>query len=169
MENQLFWFNESDIIVKLVGNTFTTHRKISPREEEIINQYIIKVVFKNEENPTVHNGGVNPTLEKRQNEIKSKLEQQKAQGQFADYIEDEVKNLIDSSMKNYYFEMIGDFIIRYKELEEGPEKAEVMLGLYELVSNYNKIVPANKTIVDMTTLIGETDEGKDSSTRTKSK
>jgi len=153
--SNLFWFDNSAIMVRLNGDKYTTHRKITKKEEERIEYYLKNEVFKGDESVVLVNNGVNYNLKQEYNKI---LAKKNAEETFKPNVTKAVQELIDSSMEAYYFEQIGEYIIKFKDLEEGLEKANVLSGLYELLMVYNKFVPKEKQILDINILLGETNE-----------
>jgi RNA-binding protein YhbY len=135
-------------MVKLVGNRFTSHRKISEREKEVIEDYLKREVFKEDDVTLVYNG-VNQTLIKEYNKMYAPEPTSKPttmNAAKAREAQKAVNEVINKAMEAYYFEKIGDFLIQYRDMEAGPEKGTVLMGLYEMVQAYNKYVPKEKRI-----------------------
>lgn len=147
---ELLYFSSCDlmILVKYVelenSLSYTSHRKLTFGEKVVVEQYLLNKIaiktdyFKGCESVLTYQG-VDSKLVRELNQfhLKNTLKSLKDK---EDDIDTSVKAVIDSSLSNYYFEQIGNFIL---ELREASIKADFdvedyKLRLEELIDAYNK-------------------------------
>ncbi len=127
---ELLYFSSSDVMVQVSYTKETnlieyyTHRKLTFGERVIVEQYLLNnVAIKTEyykRVPSVLNySGVDSKLVKDLNQfhLKNTINVLKDKEK---EVETSVKNLIDKSMANYYFEQIGNTIIDLRKMVEKP-------------------------------------------------
>lgn len=151
---ELFYFSNSDVMVQVHYDDtenvlrYTSHRKISEREREIIEQYIknhvvTEIEQKSLKETILNYGGIDSKLTYNLDQFhlerrKADKEKEEATNSAADSA---VKDLISNSMENYYFEKIGETLIKIHKIEDtaesGKAKEAYHLDLLELVQAYN--------------------------------
>ena len=149
--NELLYFSASDLMVQVMYErednslNYYTHRKLTFGERVIVEQYLLtNVAVKTEyykKHPANFNyAGVSNTLVKELNQfhLKNTMNVLKKKDKAVD---DQVKNLIEQSMENYYFEQIGCKLLEIREALKGPISEEDSekhhWQLKELIDAYN--------------------------------
>lgn len=137
---ELLYFSSSDLMIQVSYKKddnsihYFSHRKLSFGERVIVEQYLLtNVAVKTEyykKHPAMLNYiGINSKLVKElnqfhlQNTISILKEKEKE-------VDDSVKDLIDQSMSNYYFEQIGNTILELRQVVED-SKRDKCLSDYE--------------------------------------
>ncbi len=148
---ELFYFSHSDLMIQVEPDQqtktyqYSSHRKITFSEREIVERYLINnVVEKTEINPNnpacLCYTGIDIDLEKefkqfQQNKTNKILSTKEKT------IDNAVESLIAKSMSNYYFEQIGDTILELKKMIRKSPTANDLTSckqnLVELVKAYN--------------------------------
>jgi hypothetical protein len=147
---ELLYFSSSDLMIQVryqqEGNSllYSSHRKLTFGERVIVEQYLLtNIAVKTEyykKHPAVLNyQGVENKLVKELNQfhLKNTLKNLKDKEQD---VEDSVKDLIDTSMSNYYFEQIGNVILELRQVAEASLDGDVdeyRTRLQELIEAYN--------------------------------
>lgn len=148
---ELLYFASSDVMVQVVYKPqpnaldYYSHRKLSFGERIIVEQYLlnniaIKTDYYNKHPSMLNYIGINSELVKELNQFHlrntiSGLQQKEKE------VEGSVKELIDSSLSNYYFEQIGNVIIDIRNLIKSEySNSDIELHknrLLELLDAYN--------------------------------
>jgi hypothetical protein len=149
---ELLYFSSSDLMIEVdydaEENTlqYCSHRNLTFGERLIVEQYLltniaVKTDYYKKCPARLNYSGTKIKLVKELNQfhLKNTI---KAMKEKERDVENSVKNLIDSSMSNYYFEQIGDLILNLRRAAEDPadEKSlsEYINQLEQLVDAYNK-------------------------------
>lgn len=148
---ELLYFSSSDVMIQVSYSSeknsldYYSHRKLTFGERVIVEQYLLNNIAVKTEYykrvPSVLNYyGVDSRLVKDLNQfhLKSTINVLKDKEK---EVESSVRNLIDKSMANYYFEQIGSTIIEIRTLLED-QSDELQLQTYrvklqELIKAYN--------------------------------
>ncbi len=161
---ELFYFSKSDLMVQVQYNKdthalrYASHRKINDGEKGLVEKYITENVANETKNPeystaAIDYTGVDFKLINHLNQfhaVKSLKKPGKAKGSEAGEplkslirkdIDSAVKDLIKTSMKNYYFEKIGSTLVEARKKSENGARTEELKEynsmLEELVNAYN--------------------------------
>lgn len=148
---ELLYFSFSELMVRVEYSKdanslrYSSHRRISYGERVIIEQYLLtsfasKTDYYKRFPALLVYLGINTKLAKElnlfqlKNTLKSLKDKDKA-------VKNSVRDLIDQSMANYYFEQIGDTILAIRKLFKGPytdkEVKYYENKLEQLVDAYN--------------------------------
>ncbi len=148
---ELFYFSFSELMIQVhysdQANSlqYSSHRKISFGERIIIEQYLltnvaVRTEYYNRHPATLVYLGINSKLVKELNLFHLKntikfLKDKELQ------IAKSVRNLIDSSMSNYYFEQIGNIILEIRRAIKDPSATKDLSyyrnSLTDLIDAYN--------------------------------
>lgn len=150
---ELLYFSSSDLMVQVSykkdANSiiYFSHRELSFGERVVVEQYLltniaIKTDYYKKHPAMLNYNGINIRLLKELNQfhLKNTMDTlKKKEGK----VKDSVKNLIDDSMSNYYFEQIGNMILEIKQAvrKESPDEINsesFKNRLEELIEAYNK-------------------------------
>jgi len=148
---ELLYFAFSDLMVQVEYSKeanslkYSSHREITFGERVIVEQYILtnialKTDYYNKRPSLFIYMGVDSKLVKELNlyHLKNTLKDLVGKEQ---EVKQKVQDLINSSMTSYYFEKIGDQVLRLRRLvrEEGQEQEiqACLRELHELVKAYN--------------------------------
>ncbi|MFQ5769947.1 MAG: hypothetical protein ACE5HX_05390 [bacterium] len=148
---ELLYFSSSDLMIqvqyKQEDNSlhYCSHRKLSFGERVIVEQYLLtNIAVKTDyykKHPAILNYiGINNKLLKELNQfhLKNTIKNLKDSEQDVD---NSVKDLIDRSMANYYFEQIGNVILEIRKISEDPllhhDFNSYKNQLEELIEAYN--------------------------------
>lgn len=148
---ELFYFSFSDLMIQVQyrdhANSlqYSSHRKITFGERVIIEQYLltnvaVKTEYYNKHPAMLVYLGINSKLVKDLSlfHIKNTIKSLKDKEQNVDKT---VKDLIDRSMSNYYFEQIGNTILEIRKLMREPLPGKELIHfrnkLVDLVNAYN--------------------------------
>jgi len=149
---ELLYFSSSDLMIEVdydaEANTlqYCSHRNLTFGERLIVEQYLltnvaVKTDYYKKCPSRLNYSGIKAKLVKELNQfhLKNTIKAMKAKERV---LEDSVKNLIDSSMSNYYFEQIGDLILNLRRAVKNPSEekslSEYFNQLEQLVEAYNK-------------------------------
>lgn len=148
---ELFYFSFSDLMIQVQYSDqanslqYSSHRKITFGERVIIEQYLLTNVAIKTEYYSKHPAmlvylGINSRLVKDLNlfHIRNTIKFLKDKEQD---VEKSVRDLIDRSMSNYYFEQIGNTILEIRRCIQEPllgkELTHYRNKLVDLISAYN--------------------------------
>ena len=148
---ELLYFAFSDLMVQVEYSKeanslkYSSHREITFGERVIVEQYILtnialKTDYYNKRPSLFIYMGVDGKLVKELNlyHLKNTLKELVGKEQ---EVKEKVQDLINTSMTSYYFDKIGDQLLRLRRLtSEGGERAEIeacIRELHELVKAYN--------------------------------
>ena len=161
---ELFYFSKSNVMVQVQFSfqanalMFSSHRQLTDTERTIIEKYISENVATEAKNPSFENApiqynGVDFKLINHLNQFQAvkpfsdsdqqySAEKNPFKSLLSKDVENSVKELIETSMSNYYFEKIGNAIVEVRNKIEGEvsetELREYREGLEELVEAYNE-------------------------------
>ena len=148
---ELLYFSSSDLMIQVQYQQednsllYYSHRKLTFGERVIVEQYLLtNIAVKTDyykKHPAILNYlGINNQLVKELNQfhLKNTIKNLKEKEQDVD---DSVKNLIDRSMLNYYFEQIGNVILELRKIIKDPLPSDEFMSyktqLEELIDAYN--------------------------------
>jgi hypothetical protein len=158
---ELFHFSSLDLMVLVSYSRYLnaihyfSHRKLSSRERMAVEQYLLckfalKTEYYEKDNATLKYCGVNLKLVKRMHQSKVQRRVPSLQGKEGQ-INDAVRDLIECSLSNYYFEQIGNTLMEIRRLSWSFDKGVLMdeyaEKLKELVKAYN-LYTENKVSMD---------------------
>ncbi len=148
---ELLYFAFADLMVlveyeqRVNSLSYATHRKITARERAVLEQYLLASVatktdyFKGKQSRFIYLG-VEAQLGKRLSDFHRTTTHEKE-------IASSVEELINHSLKNFYFEQIGDAIIAMRrELKNGAVEAQTISQrqkIGNLVAAYNHYTNQN--------------------------
>lgn len=142
---ELFYFSNSDLMIQVQNSKtnnslqYTSHRELTRGERELVERYLRNNFSKSVYNVTnLDYLGINRQLERNL----SQLQINKARTQNAApanrKAEKAVKNLIAQTMSAYYFEKIGDTLMRMKKDPDVKKNlSQYKSELLDLISAYN--------------------------------
>lgn len=145
---ELFYFSNSDLMIQVQYvdelNTlrYSSHRKITKREKEFVEQYILNNIVANrteveeKSTATLSYIGINFSLAKELTQVQQRKPKPDLNFDNGN-VDLAIKDLINTSMSNYYFEKIGETIVEYKKNETTPKNNKFKKNLEELVIAYN--------------------------------
>lgn len=145
----LYYFSNSDVMVQVhVAQDggivwYKSHRKIDQHEQEIIEAYL-----ESEQEVEVDYAGINSDLVANLNQFHAEKRQQVEQTQNSPEVDEAIQQLITGSMESYYFEQIGDLLVKIRNQHAAtPRQVGDLVMLVEAYNGY----AANK--VDAQTLL----------------
>ena len=151
---ELFYFSNSDVMVQIEYSEtdnllhYTSHRRITDREREIIEQYIKNHVVSeiedhaNTDATSLNYAGIDAKLTYNLDQFhleKSKTTREEPNINEAQ-VEKTVQDLIQSSMQKYYFEKIGEMLLSLRKAYESADDIQISgikHDLAQLVDAYN--------------------------------
>jgi len=148
---ELLYFSSSDLMIQVSYKKevnsihYLSHRELSFGERVVVEQYLLtNIAIKTDyykKHPAMLNYiGIDNKLVKELNQFHLKNTMNTLQEK-EDEVTDSVKNLIDQSLSNYYFEQIGNTLIKIRSLADIPDDSgelhRVATRLKELVVAYN--------------------------------
>ena len=149
---ELLYFSSSDLMIQVSYKkdvnsiNYFSHRELSFGERVVVEQYLLtNIAVKTEyykKHPAMLNyNGIDIRLLKELNQfhLKNTMDTLKKK---ENKVKDSVKNLIDDSMSNYYFEQIGNMILEIKQAVRRESLDEIDSASYknrleELIDAYN--------------------------------
>ncbi|RMF70275.1 MAG: hypothetical protein D6743_00475 [Calditrichaeota bacterium] len=160
---ELLYFSSSDLMVQVVYREvdnslqYYSHRKLSFGERVVVEQYLltniaVKTSYYKKHPAAFSYSGVNTQLVKDLNQFHLKNTMKNLQEKEKD-VEQAVKNLVDQSLSNYYFERIGETILRLREAAQKPLDKKKIIEytnrLSELVEAYNAHAEETVSVYDV--------------------
>jgi len=162
---ELFYFSNSDVMVQIQYSDtdnllqYTSHRRITDREREIIEQYIKNHVvseFEDQANieTTLNYAGIDAKLTYNLDQFhleKSKNAKEEPKVNETQ-IEKSVQDLIQSSMQKYYFEKIGEMLLSLRKAYEKADDIQInriKQDLSELIDAYNSYASKKVDLTDI--------------------
>lgn len=155
-----YYFPAADVLIKIVYITepnslrYATHRPISLDERQLVEQYILTEVgpktdyYKKTPSLLLYMG-VDISLEKELRYFRLKGTLKDVLTQKAN-VERQVKDLINTSLSTYYFERVGDELVRLKKLlaEDRNSKSieEIVYKICTFLDAYNQYSGQNISI-----------------------
>jgi len=153
---ELLYFSSSDLMIQVSYKkdsnaiNYFSHRELSFGERVVVEQYLLtNIAVKTEyykKHPAMLNyNGIDIRLLKELNQfhLKNTMDTLKKK---ESKVKDSVKNLIDESMSNYYFEQIGNMILEIKQAVRKESLDEIdsasfknrLESLIEAYNNYSE-------------------------------
>ncbi len=159
---ELIYFSEYRLLIEVVYNhdlnmlRYETHRKPTPEEKKFVEIFLISKFaqdtdYFNETDSHLVFSGINPLLKMKlsQMEYESYL---KASNSHGVDLKTQVSELVNSSLKNFYFERLGDSILELrKKVKKGNGEKEIIVeklkhNILELIEAYNKYSDTKVTV-----------------------
>lgn len=160
MQKELFYFAKKEIMVQLNifpgYATYRTHRAVTEDEKEVVERYFSKNIEMMPD--VVQYAGVDNYLAKQiPVDLKKKKQEKQSVNDMIDSIlagagelpevNAAVKDLIESSMQQYYFDKIGDTILEIRDAkDQGRSTFELERFLAEYCKAYNELVEPNQRV-----------------------
>ena len=148
---ELLYFSSSDLMIQVAylkkenALHYFSHRKLTFGERVIVEQYLltniaVKTEYYKKHPANLNYLGINSKLVKDLNQFHLKNTMSNLRDKEQE-VSSSVRNLIDQSMANYYFEQIGNTILEIRKIIDEPisehEIATYKNRLQELVTAYN--------------------------------
>ena len=165
---ELFYFSKSDLMIQVQYSNhakalrYASHRQITEDERQAIERYIAENIIAEKESGKYKDAsldylGIDYKLVSSLNQFHAIKPYKETEESFKEQesnpfgnlnnknIDRSVKDLIKTSMENYYFEKIGNTIVELRKKIEGNQNETVILklqnNLEQLVDAYNQFSP----------------------------
>ena len=158
---QLFYFSSCDLMVQASYRKYVTsidyfsHRELSFGERVGVERYLlnnvpVKIEYYESQSAMLNYVGVDRKLVKELDQLHLKNTKNSLKAKEAK-VKDSVKDLINQSLSNYYFEQIGNTLLEIRRLSGSLER-RMLMNVYaeklkELVEAYN-VYAENKVSMD---------------------